>query len=251
MDEADVRIVTGEQGSGKSTTAVALVVDDCFENVKGVIAPSKSYMKASTLNDSDLFIIDDIPFLKGTQIPYNPHKHIRLYSPHNNDSKIIAKPRDFVIDSTVKVFSNFKFYGIRYMMVDLPMIIENMNTEVFRNAWIILDESFMTEKRDTMSNVGKMMAWFGAQARRRNLHLVIIAQYMNMVQSRFNLFARTRVLCSYDKHTHMIDIEVNDSSEVMQSTGYFAPEYWKYFKHDELVKVPQYRIDKTLEVIYS
>ena len=248
MNEADVRIITGEQGAGKSTTAVALVVDDYHDNITGIIHPNGIRLRASTLKEDDLSYVEDKIYIKDTSIPYNSHKHIKIYSP-NNESKIIEKPQGFIIESSVKVFANFKFYGIRHMIVDLVTIIENMNTELFRNAWIVLDESFMTDKRDTMTRVGKMMAWFGAQARRRNLHLVIVAQYLNMVQSRFNLFAKTRVICSFDEYTRMIDIDVNESSEVMQSTSFYAPEYWKYFKHDDLVKVPQYRIDKTLEAM--
>ena len=245
MDDADVRIITGDQGSGKSTTGVALVVDDCCDNITGIVSPSGVKYDASPLSSNE------ISTLKKYGIPYNPHKHIRVFSAGNGESKIVAKPNEYTMESSIKVFANFTFYGIKFVQVDLPMIVENMNTNLFRNCWIVLDESIITERRDTMSNVGKMMAWFGAQARKRTMHMVIIAQYLQMIQSRFNQFAKTRVLCEYNSETKLVSIDVNRKSEVMSSTTYYAPEYWKYFKHDDLIEVPQYRIDKTLEAMYS
>ena len=246
MNDADIRLITGDQGTGKTNTAVALVVDDCCEHVIGLFSPEGKYIKATPLKDRDKHLVEGVICIRGTRIPFNPHKHIRIYSDDGSDSRIITKPIDYMIDSSVRVFSNLDFFGLKFMRVDLVRIIENINTDLLKDGWIVLDESFMTDRRDTMSNVGKMISWFGAQARRRNLHMVIVAQYLSMIQGRFNLFAKTKVLCSYNKYSREITLDVNRASEVMKSATYYAPEYWKYFKHDALVEVPQYRVDKTL-----
>ncbi len=245
MDEADVRLLTGDQGGGKTGTAVALVVDDTYMNIDGIRSPDGQFYKARALNESE------IKKLESHGINYNILKHICVHSPNNGQYKIIEKPKGYVVSSPVRIFSNFHFFGIYFKYVDLPFIIEHINDDLIMDGWIVLDESIMTEKRDTMSSVGKMMAWFGAQARRRRLKMVIIAQYADMVQSRFNLFATTKAICTYDKKTNNISLEVNRNSPVMKSTTYYAPDYWRFYKHDERVLVPQYRIDKTLAGIYN
>jgi len=245
MDQADVRGIFGDQGMGKTNSAVAIVVEDAYANLTGIInLTNGERFDAKPLSDKD------IDLLTKRHIVYNPLKHIRVFSA-DGDSKIVTKPNGWAIDSSLRIFANFHFYGIPFSYVGVEEIVANINTDLMTNGWIVLDESILTEKRDTMTGVGKMMAWFGAQARRRYLKMIIIAQYANMVQSRFNQFATTRVSCTYDKKTHMITLDVNRNSEVMRSTTYYAPDYWKFYRHDEIVAVPQYKIDKTMANMYS
>lgn len=243
MDDADIRIIIGDQGGGKTNTGVAIVIDDVCQKATGLTSPEGKTYKARALDENE------IEWLEGKGIPYNPHTHFRVWSLNGQQSKIATKPNNYVIESSERVFSNFTFYGIRFVRVDTMVIIENINNRLLSNGWVVLDESILTDKRDTMTATGKMMAWFSAQSRRRMLRMLIIAQGIDMVQSRFSRFAKTRVLCTYNDKTHKISIDVNQNSKVMKPTDYYAPEYWKYFKHDDIVEVPQYRINRTMEAI--
>lgn len=245
MNEADVRLISGDQGGGKSCTATALVIDDCYEKITAIVSPEGLRYEASALVESEILRLEN------AGIPYDAHRHLRIFAPNSVESKVILKPKDYTIETSVRIFSNFHFYGVKFMLVDLETIIANINSTLIKDGWVVLDESFMVDKRDTMSNVGKMMAWFGAEARKRHLHMVIISQYFNMVQSRFAYFAKTRVLCEYDTYTKRISLDVNQKSEVMKSTSYYAPKYWPYYDHDEIIQKPQYKIDRTLAGMYS
>lgn len=251
MDEADIRNFTGDQGQGKSCSGVAVVVDDCFLNLTGLITPTGAIIKAKSLNEDETERIQRKE-PKATDIHL---RYMRVYSPDGLSSKIIEKPKGWMIDTPIRVFCNFHFYGLRFVYVDTELIVSHMNenieTALIKNGWVVLDESFMTDKRDTMSSVGKMMSWFGAQGRRRNLHVVLISQFLDMQQSRLVRFGNTRVLCSYNKHTQMVHLDVNRKSEVMRSCDYKASDYWRFYQHDELVQVPQYRIDRTLKAMHE
>lgn len=241
MEEADVRVITGDQGAGKTTVGTALAVDDCCENITGITSPTGIRYEAQALTG------DEQKKLITMGVKYNPHRHIRVFSLDGKQSKIITRPKDYIIESKVRLFSNYTLYGVRFMKVDIQTIVENINNPLVWNGWILLDESIMTDKRDTMAGEGKMMAWFGAQSRRRRLHMVILAQYSSMVQGRFIQYGKTKVLCTYDKYSRVVTIDVNKNSEVMTPTSFYAPEYWTYFDHEEIVKVPQYKIDRVLE----
>jgi hypothetical protein len=239
---ADIRRLTGPQGGGKTVTATSLVVDDCYAKLNKIInTKTGEVRKARSLNTDEIKILSTKYSVK-----YSPLKHIRVFSRDEKHSRIIEKENDWVIDSPVRVFSNYNFYGIRYRYINDEDIIENVNTDIISDGWIILDESVLTEKRDTMTAVGKIVAWFGAQARRRHLHMVVIAQEANMLQTRFNLFATTTVECTYDPDTYRVYLNVNRGSPFMESTDFYVPPYWKFYKHDEIVKVPQHRVDKVL-----
>lgn len=244
---ADIRTIWGAQGSGKTNSAVAITVDYSYEQLNGLLNPiTGEFYKARALNE------DEIKLLQSRRIVYHHLKHMRLFSNVDSSSKIIDKTKlgkDWVITSPVRVFSNFKFYGIRYEYIGIGDIIENINSDRFTNGIIIFDESVLTDKRDTMSAEGKMTAAFAAQVRRRKLRMIVIAQTLNMIQSRFNLFATTRAECSYDPDTHIISLEVNEKSPYMQSVDYYAPDYWKFYRHDEIVKVPQHKVDNLMAKI--
>jgi hypothetical protein len=244
LNLADIRRITGEQGSGKTNTAVSFVVDDCYSKLDKIInLQTGEYYKARPLNEKE------IEFIENRGIVYDNLKHIKVFNQDGATSKIITKPKGWVIDSPVKVFCNFRLYGIRYRYVDDTTIIENVNSDTLTNGWLILDESVLTEKRDTMTAVGKIVAWFGAQTRRRHLHMIIIAQDETMLQSRFNLFSTTTIDCSFDEDTKMIDLVVKSKLPNMSSTSFYGPKYWKFYKHDEIVKVPQHRVDKIMHDI--
>jgi hypothetical protein len=44
----------------------------------------------------------------------------------------------------------------------------------------------------------------------------------------------------------MVDLDVNRSSEFMESVSFYAPDYWKFYKHDEIVKQPQSKVNKLM-----
>lgn len=244
-NSADLRLLLGEQGNGKTCTSVALVVDDVFAHIDSLVFPTGEFRKAETLKP------DDIDFLKSHKIAYDPLKHIRVFSEDCKTSKIIVKPQGCIVGSPVKVFANFHFYGIKFVFLTLPLILEHLNDEFMTDGWCILDESILTNKKDTMTREGKLMSKLGAQLRRRGLHTVINSQFADQVQSLFNRFATTRVHCSYDKITKMVSLEVNQKSEVMRSTSFYEPKYRPFYKHDEIVEIPQNQINEALKKYYA
>ncbi len=163
--------------------------------------------------------------------------------------KIIEIPTDYYVLSPVKVFANRTFYGIRYVNFDLEKFIAYINTPLMTSGWIVLSESVLLSRKDTMSYVGRFMEWFGAECRKRHLRMVIDTQYRRMLQSIFHLYATTTVECSYDEDTSIVTLDVNRSSPVMTSTDYMSLKYRRFFFTDEHMDIPQGRINRALQAV--
>lgn len=249
MSFADIRLLFGDQRQGKSITAVASVIDDYYQYLTHVVSPEGEVLNANALSEREQEYLEAPVNKGGLGLYYNHLKHMRIFNDDGTKSKIVSVPSNYKVLSSVKVFANFHLYGIRFMFSGLEMLISYINEPLMTNGWIVLDESVLTDKRDTSTLVGKFMVWFGAQCGKRHLRMVIASQYANMIQSRFHLFATTRVECSYDADTAIVSLEVNKSSPVMGSTNYLSTPYRKYFDTNEIVPIPQYRIDKAMETI--
>lgn len=237
---ADIRLITGEQGSGKSNTLTAFPVDDYYGKLTGIMSLSGNVIKAKAINN------DDKKFLRQNGITPNKLKYVRIFSDDEKQSKIIKIPDDYIVVSPVHIFSNFPLFGIRYALITIEEVIQYINTELFNDAWILYDESVMTDARNSMEGVGKLMAFFGGQIRKRRAKFCLAAQYNEMIERRYRLFATTRITCSYDEYSQYITLEIKKRNEPAFTIGYYATNYWWYFKTDKLVEIPQVKIDNTL-----
>lgn len=249
MSFADVRLFFGDQGQGKSITAVASMVDDVYQYVTHIVSPEGEIIKAHALNEEEQAFLQAPMKDGGLGILYDHLKYMRIFNDDGTKSKIVSVPVNYVVLSPVKVFANRTLYGLRYMKTGFEELIAYINTPLMTNGWVVISESVLVDKRDTGTLVGKFMVWFAAECRKRHLRMVIDSQYPSMVQSRFHLFATTRVECSYDSDSMIVSLDVNKNSPIMNSTTYYSYHYRRFFNTDEHMEIPQGRIDKALETV--
>ena len=246
MTEADVRGIFGAQRTGKTTIAVGFVADDVCENMTRLIFPDGQFCQAQGLKD------DEIETLAAKGIQAYKTTHCRIFSRDKTQSKIIKIPPQSIIDSPVKVFANFHLFGFYYVHLDGLKLLQYINSDLITNGWVLMDESTMTDARDSMTKEGKITAKFGAQVGKRGLHLCTIAQYYEQIERRYRLFKTTTIECiEYDKETHYISCNVKVKDEPQKETEFFAPPYWKFFDTNEIIDVPQHHVDSALAQAYK
>lgn len=241
---ADVRIATGDQRSGKSNTITALSIGDYYTKLDGIISPSGQIIKAKSIDKS--VNPNDYNLLKKCGLSPNKLKYVRVYSPDGKQSKLIKIPQGYLVKSPVHIFANYHLFGVRFSYISIDDVVQNMNTELFNDAWILSDESAMTDARNSMDKAGKLMAQFGATIGKRNAKFCLAAQYNEMAERRFRLFATTRITCSFDEETKFITLDIKKKGEPAYTIDYYAPLYWKFFKTQEIIAVPQHKIDRAL-----
>ena len=241
---ADIKLINGEQGSGKSTTGVAFASDDYYDKLEAIVSPSGEFIKAKVLSKEDKL------YLQKCKIRPNIFKYVRVFS-DDGESKIVKIPDGFIVKSPVKIFANFHLYGLEYAYISLADIIMYINTDLMNDAWILSDESVMTDARNSMENAGKLTASFGGSIRKRNSHMCLMVQYNEMIERRYRLFHTMRVLCSYDAQSKVITCDMKKRGESTFSYDFWSPNYWRFFNTEELVHVPQDKIDRTLAKMYG
>ena len=240
---ADIRLITGEQRSGKSTTGAAFAIDDYYKQLDGLVSANGEKVKAQSLSQ------EDKEYLRRNGINPNILKYVRISS--GSQSKLIKIPNGFTVSSPVKIFANFHLFGICYSYISLAELFQYVNTDLFSNAWILSDESVMTDARNSMEVGGKLAAQFGATIGKRNSHMCIMSQYTEMIERRYRLFHTMKVLCTYDPETKLVTCDVKERNQPSYSYDYWQPMYRPYFNTNELIPIPQDKIDKALAKIYG
>jgi hypothetical protein len=179
---AHITIIEGDQGSGKSNTAVGMVVDD--------------YKK----------------------------------------------------DNTRRIYANFHLYGVRYMYLPLPVLLEYLNSDLIRDAWVLVDEGYIEgDKRDSMNSLAKTVTKFRNQIRKRKIDFVLIAPDSTELDFRWRKVATKRILCTYNPKTKRITMYIKKKGVTRTKVvSYYAPQYWKYFRTDEVREIPSGQISKAL-----
>jgi len=240
---ADVKLILGDQGSGKTCSGVALVKEDYYDQLTGIQSPSGEIIRARCLNE------DDRIYLEKRGVFPDKFKYIRVFSDDGVKSKIIKKPSDYDVISPVKIFSNFHLFGMSHALITLADVVQYLNSDLFTNAWILSDESVMTSARNSMTAVGKLLAGLGATIRKRDLHFCQMSQYNRQVDWQFRAYATTRILCSFDEITKVITCDITERGQPRRSVSYWAPAYWRNFDTKEVPKIPERTLAKAFETV--
>jgi hypothetical protein len=263
MTYADIRLFFGDPGSGKSMTTIACVIDDVYKYITYVVSSTGEFIKVHALNEVEQDYLETPINEGGMGIQYNNLRHVRIFNEDGTKSKIIDlyqkenfPKRDFSVLSPVKIFSNRTFYGVKFVPFDLENFIQYINDPVFANGWVVLSEAVLLGKDNPQSYVAQFLRVFGATCRIRHLHMTVDMQYRNMLAPTFHLLATTNVECSYREEIArngqtlgMVNLSVNNSSPIMSSTEYISNDYRRFYDTDELMKVPQYRIDRAMGIV--
>jgi hypothetical protein len=230
---ADIRVILGEQRSGKSTIGVAFAKDDYYEQLSAIQSPSGNLIKAKCLKK------EDFDQLRNYKIIPDVFKHVRVFSDDDKQSKIIWIPKGYQVISPVKIFANFHIFGLRAAFISLADVIQYINSDLMTNCWVLSDESVMNDARNSMDGAGKIAVILGAQVGKRNIHMCLMSQYLEMIERRYRLFRTMTVNCTYEEADKIITCEIKRRDDPVYTVYVYAPRYWVNFDTGELIKVPE------------
>jgi hypothetical protein len=200
---ADLCLITGDPGSGKSTTAAARAVDL---------------------------------------------------------SKIRKPP--YIQDPNIHLFANLHLFGLKYMFLPLPKLIEYFNVTLnglpiddpkaiplIGYGIYIYDEGYQgANARESSSSDTKIHQSLALQSRKRHLKIIYVVQHPKLLAWELPYFANERMHCSrVNDTTPIIDIETKKKGMPKRSFSYDGSKYWPYFRSDELHPMADSRLAKAMQ----
>lgn len=177
------------------------------------------------------------------------------------DASKIRKP-PYVQDPSVHLFANLHLYGLKYMYLPLPKLIEYFNTTI--NGYpidhpkaipligygiYVYDEGYQgANARESSSSDTKIHQSLALQSRKRHLQIIYVSQHPKLLTWELNYFANERMFCSrVNDVTPVIDIETKKKGMPKRSFSYDGSKYWPYFRSDELHPMADSRLAKAMQ----
>jgi len=216
---AHVAFITGEQGGGKSVTAVARVRDnydkDCIkvfcENVLGIKNfVVKSYDRRSRM----------------AKIRYD------------GSLKLLHIPKSYKLYTDLKIFCNFHLFGIRYRFIpSFQHLAKWLNDGTISDGWLIIDEYYLGGyARESMSALARRLSQLSQQFRKRQLEVIIMCQLARMADWTMRITPTEHISCDYNPVNHRVTLKIRKKGVKGEKTLSYDPRpYWGNYWTNELV----------------
>jgi len=237
---AKVCLIGGDQGSGKSNTGTARTIDDAIKHIVAIkrVEDKKEFQAKSLDKDEKAWVIG-----KGYRITYDTVK-VRT----GTGWRIMQIPKNFIIIPSIHIYANFHLYGVKYLYLTWPQIIEMLEHEQIYDGRLEIDEFHMFGNvRDCMSSLGKVLAKDSYTFRKRHLNVDIMCASERLADFAVRLVVTERRLCTYDDRTGMVTNTITGKNyKQPKEVTYPAWQYRKYFWTDEQFHAPSGQVNKAI-----
>ncbi len=230
MTYAHATLIEGDQGQGKSVTAVAKVVDPTFANITSVKLPDGRVVKATPTNPPQL-------------------GRATFYLPDREPFVAKVPPHSCVIADSIKIYANFHLFGIRAWYVPLRLMIKFLNEGKISDGYLLCDEHYIgADARRGMTNLVDTFRLQGYQMRKRHIDLMMMTPLQRLIDWSFKSIVTEHIICSYNEDTGEVTLTVKKKGEKKYRTlkPYDSVQYRRYYDTDELVKLSDRQVEKAM-----
>lgn len=189
--------------------------------------------------------------MKGKPFTYSPVTLIEGEPRSGKTNTAVARVVDaYKKDKSTKIFANFTLYGVKYVPIQLSDVMEYINSDLFSNAYIIIDEAYTgMDARSSGAMLTQIMTYLGMQAGKRAVHLIVVIQHGRMLEWRMRWLAEIgeHIYCSFNPRNNRITLTMRGKRyKRMREVTYYAPKYWRYYNTEEVMAIPESKIAKAL-----
>lgn len=220
FSEAHITLIEGDQGDGKSNTAVGVIVDAYFRDCVKIFCRDKLNIECRVIN-------------------YDRKNRIAKIE-DDEGIKLIRIPSSYKLQSPMRIFANEHLYGIPYVYCpSFAHILKWMTQGLIVDGWLLIDEYYIGgNARDSMTAFGKALQKQGFQYRKMQLEVIIITPMAQTIDRYMRILPTKRILCSYNKKTKEITLEIREKGIHGKKTViYPASQYWgNYWTNERITK---------------
>lgn len=216
--EAHVAIVEGDQRQGKTSSAVARIVDayhnDCVR-----------------LYCQNILHIECVPkgFNYKTRMAKIKYKGLL---------KRLEIPKEYKMRSPMPIFSNVKLYGIPYYFApSFRHILAWLKQGIITNCWLLADEAYVgMNARSSMQALGKELANQYWQFGKMQLDVIIVTPMARLIDWELRTIPTEHIRCQYNPKTEKITLAVRKKGvQGERKLDYDAPYYWRFYDTNQRI----------------
>ena len=228
FSSAKVCLIEGEQGSGKTATAVARLVDAYFQDCVRVYCLEKFGIECRPLSYSNSTRVAKIKY--------------------NKQIKILKIAPDYALHSPMKIFVNFHLYGIPYATKldettgerrppTFAELLEWMKKGVITSGKLTIDEYYMgANAREGMGRLGRELAKQSNQYRKMKLEVTLITPMARLIDWTARILPTEHIFCSYNEITGMVTLRIRKRGQQgVKQVSYDSRPYRKYYWTNEQI----------------
>lgn len=243
MTYALVTIIDGEQGSGKSETAVSIVVNATHKGMTSI----GIYRGQDDKGKAVFTYCKAEPVLSKNGFPIIGYA--KIWIPNQEPRTMKIPPKSIIVADDVRIIYNGHLWGIRYVHMELKDIIRHLNDGTIMNCYLIVDEAYIGgDRRDGLSPLVKTISKLSKQLRKRHIHLIMCTPDSTELDLRFQKIEVEHIVCSYDEYTQMITKYIRNRKKYKRprEVSYDARLYRKYYDTDEIYELTDVEIERAL-----
>ncbi len=239
FSQADIRLHEGEQGMGKSNTAVGRVVEDVLRQT------AELYIKGKGIQGEVLHARDIVKVVSGKVTILAREAIIKV----DGGKRRIVIAKEYPL-APVNIFCNFHLYGLQYRYCSFAQMIEGLADGTIHDGWLIIDQAEIGgDAREGMKLLARTITKYGFQFRKRRLHVIMLYPSRKVADWRFRSIFSETVSCSYNQKTHEITLYIWKRGEKKERppVTYWAPQYWPYYDTEELIGLPEGEVARAIQ----
>jgi len=244
--KALLSLIVAEQGGGKSTLLSARAVDPTFANLTSIVL----VLGKKPDGTDRTFEVKASPALNDRGKPIIGYATI--YLPDKEPFVAEIPDNGYAVAKDIKVFANYHLYGIRYMYVSLADVVQYIDSALFIDGIVNIDEGYIgAGNRGGMSSLGQVMTEQAFQLRKKRMHFNISYPLDKLSDLRFRLARTERITCSYDEARHEITAKIQRAKQKEKVITVDGSIYHKYFRTEERFKLLESKKAKAYQQAYD
>ena len=216
--EAHVTIIEGEQGGGKTNTAVARIRDAYDKDCVRIFCEKVMRIKCEVKN-------------------YDRKRRIAKIK-YNGRMKRFHIPVSYNLHSPMSIFCNFHLFGIPYTHCpSFQHILQWLKQGIIVNGWLVVDEAYVgMNARASMQALGKELEKQYFQFRKMQLNVIIVTPMARLIDWTMRTIPTERIHCTYNSKTHKITLKIRKKGMPGErKLDYDGRQYWANFRTNERI----------------
>ena len=225
FSSARITLIDGDQGNGKSVTAVARIYDAYSIDAVSIYCREQLKITCEVKSYSRTYGVEGMQGV--ARIKYK------------GELKLLRIPSKYKLNSPMRIFTNFHLYGIPYVYCQtFNQILEWLKSGLICDGILAIDEYYIgANARESLGLLGRSLSKQSFQFRKMQLEVMILTPLARVIDWTARMINTERISClDYNPKTKRVTIEIKKKGQVgSRVITYDASPYFCNYRTNERI----------------